>query len=71
MSLDAWQPPKPDRLLTAKEVGEMLSVSAQWVLDHVHGKKPCVPAVRLGGTDRHLVRFRREDIEKFIAEQTR
>ena len=54
----------PERLLKPKEVAEMLCVSVAWVLDHSSGRRaPHLPSVKLG----KAVRFRREDIEQFIA----
>ena len=56
----------PERLLTAKEVAQdWLGVSVAWVLDHSSGRRaPHLPSVKLG----KAVRFRREDVEQFIAE---
>ena len=53
----------PERLLTPKDVAEMLAVSAAWVLDHASGRRrPHLPSVKLG----KAVRFRQADVEKFI-----
>jgi excisionase family DNA binding protein len=58
----------PERLLTPKSVAEWLDVSASWVLDHASGRRrPHLPSVKLG----KAVRFRREDVEKFISECSR
>ena len=54
----------PERLLTPKEVAEILSVSVAWVLDHSSRRRPYLPAIRLG----KAVRFRRSDVEVFIQE---
>ena len=55
----------PERLLTPKEVAGWLGVSVAWVLDHGSGRRrPCLPSVKLG----KAVRFRREDVAKFIEE---
>ena len=54
----------PERLLTPKEVAEILSVSVAWVLDHSSRRRPYLPAIRLG----KAVRFRRSDVEEFIRE---
>ena len=54
----------PERLLTPKEVAEILSVSVAWVLDHSSRRRPYLPAIRLG----KAVRFRRSDVEEFIQE---
>jgi excisionase family DNA binding protein len=51
-----------ERLLTAKEVAEILSVSVAWVLDHSSRRRPFLPPIRLG----KAVRFRRSDVEEFI-----
>lgn len=62
-------PFSPERLLNSREVAEWLGVSLDWVQAHARGKKsPRIPAVLLG-TGRHgrqMLRFRREDVEKFI-----
>ena len=53
-----------DKLLTAAEVAEILSVSPQFVLDHSNGKcQPVIHRVKLGGA----VRFRRQDVDAFIS----
>jgi excisionase family DNA binding protein len=57
----------PERLLTPKEVGKILSVSDAWVLDHASRRKPLLNSVKLG----KLVRFRNEDVEEFIRECAR
>ena len=56
----------PERLLTAKELAQdWLGVSVAWVLDHSSGRRaPHLPSVKLG----KAVRFRRADVEQFIAE---
>jgi excisionase family DNA binding protein len=56
-----------EKLLTAEEVARILSVSAAWVYDHADRKRPLIPSVRLG----KAVRFRPEDLQKFIEEMTR
>jgi len=56
-----------EKLLTAEEVSTILSVSTAWVYDHADRKRPLIPSVRLG----KAVRFRPEDIQKFIEEMTR
>lgn len=50
------------RLLTAREVAQILNVSAAWVYDHADRKQPRLPIVRLG----KAVRFRPADIHAFI-----
>ena len=56
-----------DNLLTADEVAKILNVSMAWVYDHADRKRPLIPSVRLG----KAVRFRPEDVQKFIEEMTR
>jgi excisionase family DNA binding protein len=57
----------PERLLTPKEVSEILSVSVTWVLDHASRRRPLLPSVKLG----KAVRFRREAVEEFIRDCAR
>jgi excisionase family DNA binding protein len=58
----------PEGLLSPKAVAEWLGVSAGWVLDHAGGRRrPVLPSVKLG----KAVRFRRDEVEKFIAECSR
>jgi excisionase family DNA binding protein len=58
----------PERLLTPKAVAEWLEVSAGWVLDHASGRRrPVLPSVKLGKS----VRFRRDEVEKFIDQCSR
>ena len=53
----------PELLLKPKEVANWLSMTPAWVLDHSSGRRaPHLPSVKLG----KAVRFRREDVEKFI-----
>lgn len=52
-----------ERLLTVREVAESLRVSPGWVYDHANGRRPALPAVRLGGS----LRFREATIEAFIS----
>jgi excisionase family DNA binding protein len=56
-----------EKLLTAGDVARLLNVSTAWVYDHADRKKPVIPSVRLG----KAVRFRPEDVQKFIDEMTR
>ena len=56
-----------DRLMTAEQVAAILSVSTAWVYDHTARKRPLLPSVRLG----RVVRFRLEDVRKFIEEMTK
>jgi predicted DNA-binding transcriptional regulator AlpA len=55
------------QLLTPAEVAALLQVSKEWVRDHCSRRNPRLPVIRLGGK-RAVLRFRLEDIEKFIAE---
>jgi excisionase family DNA binding protein len=55
------------RLLTPKEVAEILGVSVAWVLDHSSRRKPMLNSIKLG----KVVRFRSEDVEEFIRECAR
>ncbi len=57
----------PERLLTPKEVADILAVSTAWVLDHSSRRRPHLPSVKLG----KAVRFRRTDVEEFIRECAR
>jgi excisionase family DNA binding protein len=58
----------PERLLNPREVAEWLGVSPAWVLDHASSRRrPYLPSVKLG----KCVRFRSEDVEKFIRECAR
>jgi excisionase family DNA binding protein len=52
-----------ERLLTAEEVGEMLSVPTRWVREH--SRSGSIPHVRLG----RYVRYRREAVLDWIGEQ--
>ena len=62
--------PTPDRLLNSREVAEWLSVSLDWVQAHATRRNPRIPAVHLGtgNNGRQMLRFRRADVEKFIAD---
>jgi len=53
------------RLLSLDEVATMLGVSRDWVRDHATRRNPRIPVVRLGGK-RALLRFRAEDVDRFI-----
>ncbi len=60
------QQSQPGALLSLDDVAALLKVSRAWVRDHATRRNPRIPVVRLGGK-RALLRFRREDIEGFIA----
>jgi excisionase family DNA binding protein len=52
-----------EKLLTVKDVADMLGVSTLWVYEHARGKhRPKLPCVRMG----HCVRFRPSSIEEFV-----
>jgi excisionase family DNA binding protein len=55
------------QLLTPAEVAQILQVSKEWVRDHATRRNPRLPAIRLGGK-RAVLRFRLEDVERFVAE---
>jgi hypothetical protein len=60
------QPTAPLRtLLTLEQVAEMLGVSKAWVRDHATRRSPRIPVVRFGDR-RGVLRFRPEDVERFI-----
>ncbi|MFN9432061.1 MAG: helix-turn-helix domain-containing protein, partial [Acidobacteriota bacterium] len=63
-SMDAKNLPL-EKLLTPREVASWLDVSVDWVQDHATVKEPRIPVVRIG----KLLRFRREDVETFLAER--
>lgn len=50
-------------LLEASEVAKWLGVSEQWVREHGTKREPRLNSIRVG----RLLRFRREDVEDFIA----
>ena len=54
-----------EKLLTPREVASWLDVSVDWVQNHATTKEPRMVSVRIG----KLLRFRREDVEEFIARQ--
>jgi excisionase family DNA binding protein len=54
-----------DRLLTARDVADMLAVSERWVREHTRGG--FIPHIRLGRN----VRYRREAVLSWIDEQER
>jgi excisionase family DNA binding protein len=56
-----------EKLLTVEDVADILNVSRAWVYDHADRKRPLIPSVRLG----KAVRFRPEDVQKFIDDMTR
>jgi Helix-turn-helix domain len=52
-------------LLTLDDVAARFNVSKAWVRDHATRRQPRIPVVRLGGK-RAVLRFREEDIARFI-----
>lgn len=52
-----------DRLLTAADVAERLSVPVSWVREHTRSGR--IPHVQLG----HYVRYREETLVSWVAEQ--
>jgi excisionase family DNA binding protein len=52
-----------DRLLTAADVAELLSVPVSWVREHTRSGR--IPHVQLG----HYVRYRQETVVSWVAEQ--
>jgi len=52
-------------LLTLDQVANMLHVSKAWVRDHATRRNPRLPVVRFGDR-RAVLRFRPQDIERFI-----
>jgi len=60
-----------DRLFTPKDVARELGVSEAWVRDHSLGRRqPPLPVIRLG-TKKAILRFRRSDLDQFLALHTR
>jgi excisionase family DNA binding protein len=56
---------KPERLMSVTEVAEWLQVSKAWVVAHANGqRRPALMRVKVG----KCVRFRREDVDRFIKE---
>jgi hypothetical protein len=58
--------PAFEKLLTAEDVAQRLTVSPGWVRDHSVRKRPRLPAIRVG----RFLRYRQQDLEGWIAEQT-
>ena len=53
-------------LMTLEQVAQVLGVSKAWVRDHATRRNPRLPVVRFGDK-RAVLRFRPEDVQKFIA----
>jgi predicted DNA-binding transcriptional regulator AlpA len=60
----AHQSHHDDRLLNARQVADKLGVSERWVRDHTTRRSPKIHGIKLG----LLVRYRREDVDAFMAE---
>lgn len=54
----------PERLLRAREVGEMLGVSVDWVLDR--WQEGDLPGFKLGPSPQSPVRFRLSEVEAWL-----
>ena len=55
----------PDRLLSAAEVAAIIGMSKRWVEEQARADE--IPHVPLG----RFIKFRREDVDAWIAEQVR
>ena len=60
----AQQSRHDDRLLNARQVADKLGVSERWVRDHTTRRSPRIRGIKLG----LLMRYRREDVDAFMAE---
>jgi predicted DNA-binding transcriptional regulator AlpA len=60
----AQQSHHDDRLLNARQVADKLGVSERWVRDHTTRRSPRIRGIKLG----LLMRYRREDVDAFMAE---
>jgi predicted DNA-binding transcriptional regulator AlpA len=60
----AQQSHHDDRLLNARQVADKLGVSERWVRDHTTRRSPRIRGIKLGP----LMRYRREDVDAFMAE---
>jgi excisionase family DNA binding protein len=60
-------PPEGERLLTAREVPELLSVSAETVLRWTRQGR--LRGYRMPGTTRGRLRYRRVDVEAWLEER--
>jgi excisionase family DNA binding protein len=59
-----FSPHNADFLLTVGEVARLLKVPPSWIYEHVRpSSRPLLPHVKLG----KYLRFRRQDIEDFLA----
>jgi hypothetical protein len=64
------QPGAVVRILTAREVAELLRVSEGWVRDHATRKQPRLPMVKLGDHKGAPLRFDLDQIEEFVEKWT-
>jgi excisionase family DNA binding protein len=62
------KPEVDGRLLSKAEVAELLRISPRTI--DVYLARRVLPHVKLGASKNALVRFRRADVEDFIARQT-
>ena len=53
-----------EHLLNARQVADKLGVSERWVRDHTTRRSPRIRGIKLG----LLMRYRREDVDAFMAE---
>jgi len=60
----------PDDLLNQREVASWFGVDVSWVKNHCTRTEPILPFIQLGGGRYATRRFRREDIEEFLALHT-
>lgn len=55
-------------LLDEHDVARMLNVNVSWVKNHSTRVRPILPSVKLGASKRSKRRYRKEDIQQFIAD---
>lgn len=73
MSAQLVTPTSPDKqtttvLLDEHDVAQMLNVNVAWVRNHSTRVLPLLPSVKLGVAKGAKRRYRREDIQQFIAD---
>lgn len=56
-----------ETLLKTADVARRMGVTESWVRDHVSRVEPIIPHVKIGA----LVRFRKQDLDAFIAAQVK
>ena len=64
------QPKSPDDLLNQREVAVWFGVDVSWVKNHCTRTEPILPFIQLGGGRYATRRFRRGDLEEFLALHT-